>query len=289
MKPFLPSGGGDVAATKPLVLCADDYAQSAAISAAIRRLAAQGRLSATSAMVLSPHWPEEAAALRANGRGRIDVGLHLDWTSPFAIHAGHGMTLNRAMARAALGGFDRTQATAVIDRQLDAFEAAWDAPPDHVDGHQHVQQFAGIREALVDSLRQRYGGGATAPWLRLSRPPVGQRDLKARAIAAFGADALEKISVRADLPRAKALSGIYNFRGDADVYAGHMARWLAGSDAGTVLMCHPGDADEAAADDPIAPAREREAQFLASARFAEQLAQHHIQLVTGSTLFSPTT
>ena len=49
------------------------------------------------------------------------------------------------------------------------------------------------------------------------------------------------------------------------------------------------DADEAAADDPIAPAREREAQFLASARFAEQLAQHHIQLVKGSTLFSPTT
>ena len=157
MNPFLPSGGGDMAATKPLVLCADDYAQSATISAAIRRLAAQGRLSATSAMVLSPHWPEEAAALRANGRGRIDVGLHLDWTSPFAIHAGHGMTLNRAMARAALGGFDRTQATAVIDRQLDAFEAAWGAPPDHVDGHQHVQQFAGIREALVACLARRYG------------------------------------------------------------------------------------------------------------------------------------
>ena len=76
MKPFLPSGGGDVAATKPLVLCADDYAQSAAISTAIRRLAMQGRLSATSAMVLSPRWPEEAAALRTEARGRIDVGLY---------------------------------------------------------------------------------------------------------------------------------------------------------------------------------------------------------------------
>ena len=275
-------------ALKPLVLCADDYAQSAGISAAIRRLADMGRLTATSAKVLSPRWPQDAAAL-APLRGRIDVGLHLDWTSPFAQARGHGMGLPQTMRRALFGGFDRAAARAEIDRQLDAFEAAWGAPPDHVDGHQHVQQFAGIREALVDSLRQRYGGGATAPWLRLSRPPAGQRDLKARIIAAFGANALETIAGRADLPRATALSGIYDFRGDADAYAGHMARWLKDSDAGTVLMCHPGDADEAAADDPIAPAREREAQFLASARFAEQLAQHHIQLVKGSTLFSPTT
>ena len=111
----------------------------------------------------------------------------------------------------------------------------------------------------------------------------------AKGLAAFGANALETIAGRADLPGATALSGIYDFRGDADAYAGYMARWLKDSDAGTVLMCHPGDADEAAADDPIAPAREREAQFLASARIAEQLAQHHIQLVKGSTLFSPTT
>ncbi|AVO33747.1 ChbG/HpnK family deacetylase [Ottowia oryzae] len=287
MNPFLPSGGGDVAATKPLVLCADDYAQSATISAAIRRLAAQGRLSATSAMVLSPHWPVEAAALRANGRGRIDVGLHLDWTSPFAIHAGHGMTLNRAMARAALGGFDRAQATAVIERQLDAFEAAWDAPPDHVDGHQHVQQFAGIREALVACLARRYGALARRPWLRVSRAPAAQRTLKSGVIAALGANALEKIATSAGLACARWLSGIYDFQGDEAAYAHHMAQWLATSDAGTVLMCHPGDADTVSEDpDPIAPARAREAHFLASDTFARQLAEQRVRLVRGSALYS---
>ena len=279
------------ATLKPLVLCADDYAQSPGISAAIRQLAAQGRLTATSALVLSPHWPREAEAL-APLKGQLDVGLHLDWTSPFAQARGHGMPLGAAMRRALTGGFDRAAARAEIERQLDAFEAAWGAPPDHVDGHQHVQQFAGIREALVDSLRQRYGGQARPPWLRLSCAPAGQRDLKARIIGALGANALKKLAARADLPSATALSGIYNFEGSADAYAAHMARWLASSAAGTVLMCHPGDAGASGTgepDDPIALAREREAQFLASERFAAQLAQHRIQLVRGSTLFSGTT
>jgi predicted glycoside hydrolase/deacetylase ChbG (UPF0249 family) len=36
-----------------------------------------------------------------------------------------------------------TTARVVIERQLDAFEAHWKAPPDYVDGHQHVQQIDG--------------------------------------------------------------------------------------------------------------------------------------------------
>ena len=148
--------------TKPLILCADDYAHDAGVSQAVLALARATRLSATSAMVLSPRWPRDAAPL-AELRGAIDVGLHLDWTSPFARAAGHGLSLPAAMARAGLGGFDRSAARVVIERQLDAFEAVWRAPPDHVDGHQHVQQFAGIREPLVDLLTRRYG--AQAHWL----------------------------------------------------------------------------------------------------------------------------
>ena len=74
---------------KPLVLCADDYAQHAGVTQAVLALADAGRLTATSAMVLSPRWPADAAPLRER-RGRIDVGLHLDFTSDFAIATGHG-------------------------------------------------------------------------------------------------------------------------------------------------------------------------------------------------------
>lgn len=270
-------------APKPLVLCADDYALDAGVSQAIRTLARAGRLSATSVMTLSPRWREDAAAL-AELRGCIDVGLHLDWTSPFALRTGHGMPLARAMGRALLGDFAFTQACDVIERQLDAFEAHWHAAPDHVDGHQHVQQFAGIREALVALLVRRYG--PHRPWLRISRTPAGQRDAKSLLITAMGANALQKRAASAGLPCAETLSGIYDFHGGESVYARHMAHWLATSPPATVLMCHPGGGEGASADDAIATARAWEAAHLASDAFACQLDQAQVVLERGSKLYT---
>ena len=270
---------------KPLVLCADDYAQHAGVTRAVLALAAQGRLTATSAMVLSPRWREDAAPLR-EWREQLDVGLHLDFTSDFAVAAGHGLSLGAAMRRALLGGFDPADARVVIERQLDAFEAAWGAPPDHVDGHQHVQQFAGIRTPLVQVLVRRYG--ARPPWLRVSRGRASQRTLKSWVIASLGAGALEKIAAHARIPCASALSGIYDFTGDEAGYAHRMAGWLAGSPAGTLLMCHPGAAPEAAdGPDPIAAARAWEFAHFASAAFAAQCATAGVRLVRGSILYPP--
>jgi len=62
---------------KNIVLCADDFALNAQVSEAITQLAGAQRISATSAMVLSPRWREDAARLK-EVRGQIDVGLHLD-------------------------------------------------------------------------------------------------------------------------------------------------------------------------------------------------------------------
>lgn len=274
-----------MAALRPVVLCADDYACSAGVSEAVRRLALGGRLTATSAMVLAPRWPEDAAPLREL-RGRLDVGLHLDFTSEFAVAAGHGLPLGAAMRRALLGGFDRAAARAVIERQLDAFEAAWQAPPDHVDGHQHVQQFAGVREPLVELLARRYG--AQAPWLRVSRPPAGLRDLKSRVIGWMGANALESIAAGARLPRAKWLSGIYDFSGGEVGYARHMVTWLARAPAATVLMCHPALPQTAGSEggDAIAPARAWEYTYLASPAFPEQCASAGVQLQRGRDLYT---
>jgi predicted glycoside hydrolase/deacetylase ChbG (UPF0249 family) len=122
-----------------VILCADDFAIHASASEGIAELAAAGRLSATSVMVLSPRWAQDVALLRPL-RGQLDVGLHLDWTSDFALAAGHGLSLKAAMFKALIGGFDPVAARLVIDRQLDAFETHWQTPPDFVDGHQHVQQ-----------------------------------------------------------------------------------------------------------------------------------------------------
>lgn len=278
MRPVAPR------ARKGVILCADDFAVNASASQGIARLAALGRLSATSVMTLSPRWAQDVALLQ-DLRGRIDVGLHLDWTSEFAIAAGHGMSLGAAMLKAALGGFGRAAARGVIERQLDAFEAHWQAPPDYVDGHQHVQQFAGIRDALVQALVSRYGSrpdghSGHLPYLRISRAPPGQADLKGRVIAAMGANAIEKIAAPARITCATALLGIYDFAGARADYARQMDGWLQAAPAGSIIMCHPALASEPG--DVIGPARVQEFGYLASDDFAQALERAEVQLVRGS-------
>ena len=270
----LPGG----AARRGVVVCADDFAVNASASLGIAKLAGMGRLSATSAMVLSPRWPQDVGLLH-DLRGHIDVGLHLDWSSDFAQAAGHGMPLGKAMRHALLGGFDAAQARPVIERQLDAFEARWQAPPDFVDGHQHVQQFAGIREALVAVLARRYAALATKPYLRISRAPPGMADLKSRVIAAMGANALELIATSAGIKRARGLFGIYNFEGGQQRYADLMTHWLARAPAGAILMCHPAQAAEPG--DEIGIARAQEFAYLASSAFADALQQAGVAEVRG--------
>ena len=271
--------------SRRVILCADDFAVNASASRGIAELATAGRISATSAMVLSPRWAQDAALLEPV-RGRIDVGLHLDWTSEFALAQGHGLSLGRAMLKAALGGFDRHAARAVIDHQLDLFEAHWQAPPDYVDGHQHVQQFAGIRQALVQALKERYvTQNGPRPYLRLSRAPAGRVDMKARVIAAMGANALERIASDAGLISARALLGIYDFTGDQTTYGRAMTRWLAQAPTGSIIMCHPAQASEAG--DEIGPARVWEHAYLNGADFSKGLIAAGVQLARGQEALAP--
>lgn len=263
---------------KRLILCADDFAVNEAASLGIAALAHAGRISATSAMVLSPRWAKDAALLQ-DVRGRIDVGLHLDWTSAFACAAGHGVSLPGAMLKAVLGGFDPAAARAVIERQLDAFEDVWQAPPDHIDGHQHVQQFDGIRQALVAAVQQRYGI-KNAAYFRLSRGVKSDRSLKTSIIEALGAAALARLASAAGIACAPALSGIYDFTGGAQRYAQRMDRWLHDAPEGCILMCHP--ALRAEAGDAIGAARAWEQAYLASDAFTQALTRAGVILSRGA-------
>lgn len=286
---------------KQIVLCADDFCVHESASRGIAQLASVARLSATSVMVLTPRWRQDVALLK-DLRGRIDVGLHLDWTSDFALAAGHGCSLNAAMLKALLGGFKVAAARSAIERQLDAFEAQWKAPPDHIDGHQHVQQFAGIRQALVQVMGSRYG--AHQPYLRVSqaqvmrgmgstnslalRERVGVRarldEFKSRIISAMGAAALRDLAAPANIPCTLALSGVYDFTGGGTRYAALMQEWLAAAADGDIVMCHPALRTETG--DAIAAARQWEYEYLASPAFADAMAQHQVQLVRGAALYT---
>lgn len=270
---------------KHLILNADDFAFNAAVSRGIVTLAQQRRLTATSAMTLSPRWATDAPAL-AEVRNQIDVGLHLDWTSALAIQAGHGKSLPAAMLKAVLGGFSQVEARAVIERQLDTFERVWQAPPSHIDGHQHVQQFKGIREALIQVMAWRYSGLPVdqKPYLRISQDPTGQGDLKSKVIAGLGANATKSIAVQALIMPARGLFGVYNFTNYSEnggsSYAERMQTWLAQAPAGCIIMCHPanGKPDGGDAADDIAAARQWEFDYLTSSAFADDLVKAQVSL-----------
>lgn len=269
---------------RSLILCADDFGVNASASLGISKLARAGRLSATSAMVLSERWGHDVALLKPL-RGQLDVGLHLDWTSDFAFAHGHGMPLGKAMRQALLGGFELAAARDVIEHQLDAFEHHWLAPPDFVDGHQHVHQFAGIREALVSVLVRRYGASTVKPYLRIARVPAGLTDIKSRVIGWMGADALEKMACAEQLPHNQALLGVYDFGGGPQRFSALMKRWLARAPQGAIVMCHPAQAAEP--DDEIGVARVQELAYLLGPEFALDLQSAGLRLVRGRDLIPP--
>lgn len=265
---------------KSVVLCADDYALNTPVSQGIVALALLGRLSATSVMVRSPTWAQDAVALR-DVRDRLDVGLHLDWTSHFAQQAGFGAGLGRVMLRACVGGFDPQAVRDEIERQLDAFETHWQAPPDHVDGHQHIQQFAGLREPLIEVLTRRYGTQTKRPWLRVSQ--VAQPGLKSQIISRMGARPLTHWAKQHGWPVVAPLLGAYGFDGSLADYAHHMQAWLRDvpqAEQPAIIMCHP--ALSAQTDDDIGAARAREFAYLASDDFVQHLRDAGVRLVRAS-------
>lgn len=262
-----------------LVVCADDFALNPGVSRAIVELAELGRISATSAMVCAPHWQAHAPWLR-DLSGHIGVGLHLDLTSPWAQRESHGQGLGRAIGHSLLRLTDATTAEQVIANQLDRFEQVWQAPPDHIDGHQHVQQFAVWREALVRLVAQRYRPGQR-PWLRVSRPVPADRGFKTWLIGAMGASQLDQLSRAAHIPCSRHLVGISDFQGDAAQWLRQAAQWLdwVSASDGAVMMCHPGLADPDTSDG-IASARKQEWLALASPDWPALLQQHGVILAS---------
>ena len=266
---------------KHLILNADDFAFNAAVSRGIVTLAQKCRLTATSAMTLSPRWATDAPAL-AELRDQIDVGLHLDWTSPFAVADGHGKSLPKAMLQAVFGGSNIEAAKVVIERQLDVFEQVWKAPPSHIDGHQHVHQFKGIRDALVDIMAKRYQGvpNDQKPYLRISKGSSGWLNVKAKVIATLNSNAIKNIAIKANITPARGLFGIYNFKGTEADFAKLMGQWLLAASDHTIIMCHPaqGGLEALDANDDIAQARQREFNYLASDVFLQTLDTAQVSL-----------
>ena len=266
--------------TRPLILCADDYALSPGVTRGILDALAKGRLNATGAMTNRPLW-KEAAPDVAGFADRADIGLHLNLTFGAPLGAMPNLApsgvlpLLRPFLKAARAGLlPREEVRAEIARQLDAFEDAMGRPPDFVDGHQHVQVLPGVRDWLLEELVKR--GLAGRLWLRDSSdrlPRILARRVelpKALVLAALGRGFAAQAH-RLGFHTNEGFAGFSAFDMRRD-YGRDFARYLVRPGTRHLVMCHPGhvDADPSAGDDVREP-RARELEFLLSDRFAHAL------------------
>ncbi|WP_395666246.1 ChbG/HpnK family deacetylase [Methylocella sp.] len=259
-------------------LCADDFGLSDGVNRGVLEALDAGRLSATSALTTRPGWRRGAGELRRY-RARADVGLHLNLTlgaplSPMPGFAPSGVMpeVSRVLGAARRRELPEREIRREIARQLDAFVDAFDAPPDFVDGHQHVQILPQVRGWLLDELDRRSLNGRI--WLRDSADQA-QRilrrggELKKAFGIAFLAAGFAREATRRGFSTNQGFSGFSRFDPCGD-YAADFARYLRAPGPRHLIMCHPGYCDEELVlADPVTVTRERELSFILSPAFAE--------------------
>jgi predicted glycoside hydrolase/deacetylase ChbG (UPF0249 family) len=268
-----------VSLAKPFAfaLCADDYAMTPGVSAGILEALDAGALTATSVMTTSPWWPESAAALKPH-RARADIGLHLNLTlgaplGPMPRFAPSGVFPSVGALLRGTRTLPLDEIEAEIARQFDAFTSVWGTPPDHVDGHQHVQAPPAIRDLILRQLDLR--GLAGRVWLRDSaeRPAriLARRTTLRKALGVA-------LIARGFSSAARARGYVVNdgFAGFSDFgstdYGAFFSRYIKSPGVRHLVMCHPGRVDDALRRlDPVTDARERELAFLLSPAFSQRL------------------
>ena len=269
--PCQVAGGNLVAAGSTIILCADDYAMTAGVSRAVAELAAARRLSATSVLVTTPHWPADAAGIRVH-RGHLSIGLHLNLTLGRPLRAMPRLaptdefpTVGRLTQLALLGRLDVNEVKAEITRQLDRFEAGLQFPPDHIDGQQHAHVLPGVRLALVDVVAARYRSRpplvrVPASWRRAMAGPGPARS-KAAIVAALGLGFAKSLR-NAQLPTNDTFAGFSRFD-PSTPYAQELGEALHQPGRCHLVMCQPGHPDaELARLDPVVTRRGMEYDVL---------------------------
>jgi hypothetical protein len=236
-------------------------------------------------MVTAPSFDRNEAQALADlnaGATRVAIGLHVTLTAPFrpltrdfAPTQGEAfLPLAGLFRRAFLGRLDRAKIAAEIAAQFAAFAGAFGRPPDHVDGHQHVQLLPIVRDALLDVTAQaaphawvRQCGSVRARW---SDPKGLLLDRLSRRFRA--------LAQARGLATNPAFAGTYTFDDTAQI-AALFPRFLDGLPDGAVVMCHPGQVDdELRRLDPLTDLRAREYDFLAGDGFATLLRAQGVSL-----------
>ena len=235
--------------TTRLILCADDYGLSEGQSQAILDLAQRRRISATSAVVTAPDWRSAARAL-VPLRPTLAVGLHLNLTEgaplgamPRFARGGVFPSILRAVSGSLMRTLPVDELRDEIARQVREFQNALGAPPDFIDGHQHVHALPQVGDFLLAVLED------IDPQRRvLLRDPA---DLFSRIVArrlAITKAGVLTLLTRTFGPKARALgyrtndgfSGVSHFVDTPQAVTRDFQSATTYLGPRHIMMCHPG-------------------------------------------------
>ena len=252
--------------------CVDDLGLVEGVAETVVALAAAGHISAASCIVNAPALRSELSEAATNTRPNpgFELGLHFNLTegSPLAPDLAAAWPtlprLERLIVGAHLGRLPLMALGVELQAQIDAFTDAVGRAPAFIDGHQHVHALPGIRDRVLAAVGE--------PAIRNTGHVVGPGfGFKRMLIERSGGRALQARLVARGRRHNSALLGVYDFA--SHDYRGLMRGWFeAAPDAGALVFCHPNRLVASPGRDSMADARRREAAYLGSAAFADDLA-----------------
>lgn len=151
--------------TVRLIVNADDYGRTAAVSEGIRATHLNGIVSSTSAMMNLPGVEEELRLARTRTPG-LGLGVHLILTSgrpllpPAEVRSlvdARGDFLRPGAFLERLAYLDPGQVRAEWRAQIERFRQATGQAPTHLDSHHHASYFSEILFAIMLELADEYG------------------------------------------------------------------------------------------------------------------------------------
>jgi predicted glycoside hydrolase/deacetylase ChbG (UPF0249 family) len=264
-----------------IAICADDYALTPLISAAILDLARAGRISAISCMTASPLWPELGPLLTVVA-DTIDVGLHLTLVDEAPLTAmprlaprGRLPAIGQLIAKSYLRQVPLDEITRETDAQIFAFENVMGRPPAHIDGHLHAHVLPGIRDVVFSAAERM----SPRPWLRSVTDPAAFKRpsaFKAAFLSGLGRRFAREARARGFVTN-DGFSGFYDFA--AGDYAAAFPAFLKDMGPRHLILCHPGQNEDGAA---WSRARTAEYDFLKGSAFATLLGDARIVRLRGA-------
>ena len=265
---------------KKLIVNADDFGFTPAVTAGILEAHAAGTVSATSVMVHCPGWDD--AVRRARETPTLDYGLHLNLLvgapiakAPSLTGAdGNFLPLDVIVRRALIGRLNAREISAECEAQLAALASAG-IRCTHMDSHRHTHALPVIRGAVaaIASARKlplrrpiesHFRAGDFASQLHRGVIAASWRVTSVTAARTLAPDHFVGVSMQGS-------------RGFAEQFIATVGRLADGT---TEMMVHPGHVDETlVAIDAYTHEREHELAALTSPQLRDCLRRDDLTLI----------